>query len=141
MSGDKVFVDTNVLVYAYDADAGHKHKIAVDIMKDLWRSGHGVLSTQTLQEFFVTITGKIKKPLDAAIAADSMKRLSKWDVVINSTVTILEAIEIHERYKYSFWDSLIIASAVEGGAKVILSEDLSDRQVIKGVAIKNPFKE
>jgi predicted nucleic acid-binding protein len=56
MNGDKVFVDTNLLVYAYDVDAGHKHRIAVDIMKNMWQSGLGVLSTQTLQEFYVTVT-------------------------------------------------------------------------------------
>ena len=141
MSGDKVFVDTNVLVYAYDIDAGQKHQIALDIMKDLWRSGLGILSTQTLQEFFVTVTAKINTPLDSTVAVDIIKKLSKWDVVINTTSTIFEAIEVHERYNYSFWDSLIIASAVEGGAKTILSEDLSNRQVVKGVAIKNPFQD
>jgi len=139
MSVDKVFVDTNVLVYAYDIDAGHKRQIALNIMKDLWRVGLGILSTQTMQEFFVTVTGRINTPLDSSEAADIIKRLSKWDVVINTTETIFEAIMVHERYKYSFWDSLIIASAIEGGAKIILSEDLADKQTIKGVAIKNPF--
>lgn len=140
MSGDKVFVDTNVLVYAYDIDAGHKHQIALNVMKDLWRSGLGILSTQTLQEFFVTVTGKISVPLDIALAEDILRKLSKWDVVINTMATIFEAIELHERYKYSFWDSLIVASALAGGAKTILSEDLSDKHNIKGMVIKNPFR-
>ncbi|MBM4136850.1 MAG: PIN domain-containing protein [Nitrospira sp.] len=140
MSGDKVFVDTNVLVYAYDIDAGHKHQIALNVMKDLWRSGIGILSTQTLQEFFVTVTGKISMPLDIALAEDILRKLSKWDVVINTMATIFEAIELHERYKYSFWDSLIVASALAGGAKTILSEDLSDKHNIKGMVIKNPFR-
>ncbi len=59
MNGDKVFVDTNVLVYAYDIDAGSKHQIAVNIMKDFWRSGLEMLSIQNMQEFFVIVTGKI----------------------------------------------------------------------------------
>jgi predicted nucleic acid-binding protein len=140
MNGDKVFVDTNVIVYAYDLDAGRKHQIAIDIMKDLWRSGLGLLSTQTLQEFFVTVTKKISAPVDAPFARETIKRLSKWDTVIINVDTIIEATELHERYKYSFWDSLVVAAALAGGAKTIFSEDLSDKQTIKGVAIRNPFK-
>jgi predicted nucleic acid-binding protein len=51
MKGDKVFIDTNIIVYAYDIDAGRKHEIAKNIMKDLWYSGLGILSNQVLQEF------------------------------------------------------------------------------------------
>lgn len=140
MNGDKVFVDTNVLVYAYDLDAGHKHQLALEIMKDLWRSGCGLLSTQTIQEFFVTITKKISAPVDVSFARETIKRLSKWDTVIINVDTIIEATELQERYKYSFWDSLVVAAALAGGAKTILSEDLSDKQTINGVEIRNPFK-
>lgn len=139
MSEGRVFVDTNLLVYAYDIDAGRKHQIASNIMKELWLSGSGVLSTQVLQEFFVTVTGKISSPIDAAIAEDILKKLSKWDVVTNSMETVFLAIELHRRYKFSFWDSLILASAIEGGAGTLLTEDLSDKQKIKGIVIKNPF--
>jgi predicted nucleic acid-binding protein len=139
MSEDRVFVDTNVLVHAYDLDAGHKRQIALDIIKGLWLSGHGVLSTQTLQEFFVTVTGKISSPLGVGVAEDILKKLSKWEVVTNSMETVFAAIELHKRYRFSFWDSLIVASALEGGAGTILSEDLSDKQIIRGITIKNPF--
>ena len=140
MNGDKVFVDTNVLVYAYDLDAGRKHQLALEIMKDLWRSGCGLLSTQTIQEFFVTITKKISVPVDVSFARETIKRLSKWDTVIINVDTIIEATELQERYKYSFWDSLVVAAALAGGAKTILSEDLSDKQIIKEITIKNPFR-
>lgn len=140
MNGDKVFVDTNVLVYAYDKDAGEKHRIAVDIMKDLWRSGLGTISTQVLQEFFVTLTKKISAPLDISVVRETIRRLSKWDVLLIDVETIIRATELQERYKYSFWDSLIIASAIAGGAKTIISEDLADSQIIQGITIKNPFK-
>ncbi len=140
MSEDRVFVDTNVLVYAYDIDAGHKHQIAADIMKDTWLSGSGILSTQTLQEFFVTVTGKISSPLDVAVAEDILKKLSTWDVVTNNMKTIFAAIELHRQHKFSFWDSLIVASAIEGGAGMLFSEDFSDRHKIKGIVIKNPFR-
>lgn len=140
MNGDKVFVDTNVLVYAYDKDAGEKHRIAVNIMKELWHSGLGTISTQILQEFFVTLTKKISLPLDVSVVRETIRRLSKWDVLLIDVDTIIRATELQERYKYSFWDSLIIASAIAGGAKTILSEDLSEGQTIQGITIKNPFK-
>jgi predicted nucleic acid-binding protein len=132
MNGDKVFVDTNVIVYAYDKDAGEKHRVAADIMKDLWRSGLGTISTQILQEFFVTLTKKISKPMDISVVRESIRRLSKWDVLLIDVDIIIRATELQERYKYSFWDSLIIAAAIAGGARTILSEDLADGQTIQG---------
>ncbi len=139
MKGDKVFVDTNIIVYAYDASAGKKHKMAVEIMEGLWNSGHGVLSSQVLQEFFVNATRKIAKPLEVAVAREIVKDLLKWKVVTVDGEIILEAIDILSRYRYSFWDSIIIQSAIQGGANLLVSEDLHDGQVINGVTIKNPF--
>lgn len=140
MNGDKVFVDTNVIVYAYDKDAGDKHRVAVNIMTDLWQSGLGTISTQILQEFFVTLTKKIPAPLDISVVRETIRRLSRWDVVLIDVDTIISATELQERYKFSFWDSLIIASAIAGGARTILSEDLADGQIIQSVTIKNPFR-
>lgn len=139
MSGDNVFVDTNVIVYAYDKDAGEKHLIAANIMKELWHSGLGTISTQILQEFYVTLTKKISAPLDIPVVREMIRRLSKWDVLLIDMDTIIRATELQERYRYSFWDSLIIASAIASGARTILSEDLADGQTIQGVSIKNPF--
>ena len=140
MNGDKVFVDTNIIVYAYDRDAGKKYQIASKLVKDLWHSGLGVLSAQVLQEFFVTVTNKISSPLDIVKATGIVKNLSKWNVIVNDVNILLAAIEIHEEHKFSFWDSMIIAAAIKGGAKALLSEDLSDNQEIEGLIIKNPFK-
>lgn len=140
MSGDKVFVDTNVIVYAYDKDAGEKHRVAAEIMKELWRSGLGTISTQILQEFFATLTKKISKPMEISVVRETIRRLSRWDVLLIDVDIVLRATELQERYKYSFWDSLIIAAAIAGGARTILSEDLADGQTIQGLTIKNPFK-
>jgi predicted nucleic acid-binding protein len=139
MKESKVFIDTNVLVYAYDASAGEKHKMALEIMENLWDLGNGIISSQVLQEFFVSITKKISNPLNVITAKEIIKDLLKWKTVIIDGEIILEAIDIHSQHKYSFWDSVIIAAAIEGGAGTILSEDLSDKQVIKGIIIKNPF--
>ena len=139
MKDAKVFVDTNILVYGYDLSDGEKHDKAKEIIKDLWNTGDGFISTQVAQEFFVTVTKKIAKPLNAAKAKEVLKDLLKWKTVVVDGPLILDAIDIHEKHRYSFWDSLIVASAAEGGATSILSEDLSDKQKIKGVVIRNPF--
>jgi len=140
MRDGKVFIDTNVIVYAYDISAGEKHSKAVEIIKGLWDTGSGITSTQVLQEFFVNVTRKITKPLDAVTAKEIVKDFLKWKTVIVDGEIIMDAIDIHSAYKYSFWDSVIIASAIDGGAGTLFSEDLSDKQTIKGIVIRNPFK-
>jgi len=135
----RIFLDTNVLVYAHDRSAGPKHEIARDALLDLWESGRGILSTQVLQEFFTCVTRKIAKPVGSATARQIIEDLLKWTVIINDGDSILAAIDILNRYKLSFWDSMIVQAAVRGGANVLLSEDLSDGQTIHGVRISNPL--
>jgi len=113
--------------------------IAADILRELWHSGQGVLSTQVLQEFFVTVTKKIQKPLKVNYAREIINDLLKWEVVINNGESIISAIDIHIKYKYSFWDSMIIDAAIMGGATLIYSEDFQDGQTIGGLRIRNPF--
>lgn len=115
MPGDKIFLDTNIPVYGYDASAGSKHEIARKIIMDLWNSGLGLLSAQVLQEFFVSVTRKAPRPLEVKLAREVISDLLKWDVVVNDGESILEAMEIHSRYKYSFWDSMVIQAARRGG--------------------------
>ncbi len=139
MSGDKIFLDTNIIVYAFDTSAGKKREKAADIIASLWDSGLGLISTQVLQEFFVTITTKLPKPLEAGSAREIINDFLKWDVVINDGDIILEAIEIQTEYGYSFWDSMIITAAIKGGADLLYTEDLTDGQKIKGVSVINPL--
>jgi predicted nucleic acid-binding protein len=139
MTDGRVFVDTNIIVYAYDSSAGAKHSRAAEMLKDLWNTGRGIISTQVLQEFFVTTTRKIKKPMAVPIARDIVRDFLKWKTIVVDGEVILEAIDIHTDQKYSFWDSVIIASALQGGATTLLSEDLSSSHEIKGLVIHNPF--
>jgi predicted nucleic acid-binding protein len=139
MKGGKIFVDTNIVIYAYDISAGDKYKKAQEVMHDLWNSGRGIISTQVLQEFFVNATAKIKRPLDIATARAIVKDLLNWETVIVAGEVILEAVDIHREHKYSFWDSMILAAALEGGAGTLVSEDFSDELVIKGLTVHNPF--
>lgn len=139
MSENRAFLDTNILVYAFDSSADNKHKVAKQIMIDLWNSGRGMLSTQVLQEFYVTVTQKIPKPLDRNLAVQAIKDLLHWDVVVNDGNALIDAVDIQSRYKYSFWDAMIIQAAIRGGADLILSENLDSGSKIQGVILKNPF--
>lgn len=137
---DKVFVDTNVLIYAHDVDAGHKHAVAADLLTDLWRERQGVLSTQVLQEFYVNVTRKIPMPLPRSIARDLVSSYAVWQVERVDLDQVLRASELEERYQLSFWDALIVSSARKAGATKILSEDLSHGQRIDGILVENPFR-
>ena len=138
---DKVFLDTNILVYAHDRSSGDKHAVAREIMDYLWDSRSGLISVQVLQEFYVCVTQKILKPLLIKNAKVILEYLSTWDVVVNDKYITLKAVDIQERYRFSFWDSLIIQAAIQGQARLLFSEDLPDGQVVKDLKILNPFSE
>ena len=139
MKGDKIFVDTNILIYAYDISAGVKHVTAVRILSELWESGRGVLSTQVLQEFFVSVTRKIPNPINEQHAINIVRDFLRWEIVVNDGDSILEAASLVSCYRFSFWDCLIIQAALKSGCNILLSEDLSDSQVIESLQIRNPF--
>jgi len=136
---DRLFVDTNILIYAHDTEAGKKYVLASQIIEELWSNRLGILSTQVLQEFYVNVTAKILKPLPKTEAASYVKQYFVWPVVRVSTTTIGKAFEIEVRNKLSFWDALIVSAAFQAGAKTILSEDLNPGQKIAGISILNPF--
>ncbi len=139
MSDVKVFVDTNVLVYGHNSDDSVKHEIAKRRLAELWEAETGACSTQVLQEFYVTITRKIPKPLAKPMARELVRTYGVWLGDPSSLDQIVRATEIEELHRLSFWDSLILASASHAGAEVLLSEDLNHGQVIEGVRIENPF--
>lgn len=140
MSEARVFLDSNVLVYAHDVSAGAKNETAREIIGDLWKRKNGALSTQVVQEFFVTVTRKLPQSMDTVIAQRVVSDLLKWHMVVNDGQTILDAIELMKRYKFSFWDCLIVQAALHSGAELLLSEDLSSGQKIGGMTIENPFE-
>ncbi len=135
----KTFVDTNILLYAHDSEAGRKGEIATEWIKPLWESGNGVLSIQVLQEFYVNVTRKIARPLSIPQAREILRIYRAWIKHDTTIDTVLRATEISELVQISFWDSLIIASAEQAGCGELLSEDLNAGQVIAGVKVINPF--
>jgi predicted nucleic acid-binding protein len=140
MTVDKTFVDTNVLVYAHNADASSKHERAKLRIADLWSAGAGVVSLQVLQELYVNLTRKVSAPLDKATARELVRTYASWLGDPPDAALVIRASEIEELHRLSFWDALIVASAHKAGAQVLLSEDLNDGQVIEGVRVENPFR-
>jgi len=134
------FVDTNILIYAYDVDAGAKHQVAKDVLRELWSQRSGVLSMQVLQEFYVNVTRKIASPLSKDVARLVVNSYAVW-CVETTPAEIIVAFRIEDEARIGFWDALIVAAAVKCGAIGILSEDLNAKQVVGGVRIENPFAE
>ena len=139
MTGNRTFVDTNVLVYAHDVSAGDKHDRARALLGDLWDSREGCLSVQVLQEFFVTTTRKIPKPLGASAAGQIINDLALWHVHAPTARDVLAAIDIHQQTGASFWDSMILRSAQDLNCQTLYSEDLNFGQIYAGVRVSNPF--
>ena len=137
---DRIFVDTNVLIYAHDVDATSKHKAAKSVLQELWSERNGVLSVQVLQEFYVNVTRKITRPISRASARLIVGSYSIW-CVESGPADISNAFRIEDEAQIGFWDALILASAFRSGATKILSEDLNAGQVIAGIRIVNPFEE
>ena len=135
----RYFVDTNILMYAHDTAAGAKHERARELVEDLWQSRKGVVSTQVLQELAVNLRRKARRPLDAKATRQVIVDYLAWHVVQNGGESILEALEVEDRYKISFWDALIVQAAESAGAEILYSEDLSDGQRYGSVRVINPL--
>ena len=88
---DKVFLDANILVYAHDKDAGEKHSIAVEIVRDLWEKRTGVLSNQVLQEFYLSVTKKILKPIAKSEAREIIRTYICWSISELTPMSIIRA--------------------------------------------------
>jgi len=140
MTVDLTFVDTNVLVYAYDADAGEKHEVARSQLQALWQNESGLISTQVLQEFYVTVSRKLSRPLPGRTAREVITTYGAWPIYRPDVDDLIAATELEERHQLSFWDSLIIVSALRSGAAMLLTEDLQDGQRFDGLEIISPFR-
>ncbi|HWE71467.1 MAG TPA: PIN domain-containing protein [Acidimicrobiales bacterium] len=139
MDDDRIFIDTNVLVYSYDTDAGQKHQIARTLLVDLWGTRLGAVSTQVLQEFYVTVTRKLPKPLARRSAREVVDTYQAWPVHRPGVADVIAASELEERHRLSFWDALVIVSAQRSAARTLLSEDLQHGQRFGDLVISNPF--
>lgn len=131
------FFDTNILVYADDKAFPAKQRQAIELVAEHRIAGTGVLSLQVLQEYFVTVTRKLR--LDTRIARRKVELLAQFDVAAPEVGDVLAAIDLHRLHGFSFWDALIIRAAKRSGCSVLLTEDLHAHE-IDGLKIVNPFR-
>lgn len=134
------FLDTNILVYAVDEDAGTKRETAQRLIEAETREGRALLSTQVLAEFYVAATRKLARPLDPGRAEDSVRALSTLPVVQIDPRTLLTAIARARRLTLSFWDALVLEAALVGGASILYSEDFQDGLEVENLTVRNPFR-
>lgn len=137
----RTFFDTNVLVYLFDADSPDKQARAREALRERPERGVVVVSTQVLQEFFVTVTRKLARPLPAAEAEAALHRLMELLVVQVDPDQILAAAVSSRRDRISFWDALILTAAAVAGCEEVLSEDLQHGRSFGRVRIVNPFRD
>ena len=133
------FFDTNVLLYMYDDDAPEKKATALEVFEREVEAGRAALSTQVLQEFYVNATRKLERPLSPERAEARVRDLSSLTLVQVDARSILAAIRRSRGLMLSFWDALIVESALSIGAERLLSEDLQHGQQIEDLRVENPF--
>lgn len=131
------FIDTNILIYAEDGGMGAKHQIAVDLVARLASGDIGALSTQVLAEYYNAATKKLH--MTSEEAEETIRDLSCWKIHRPSHSDIVNAIGLQRRYRLSWWDAMIVNSAVESGAGILWSEDLSNGQEFGTLVVRNPF--
>lgn len=131
------FIDTNILIYAEDSGLGVKHQLAVELLAKLATQDNGALSTQVLAEYYVAATKKLR--MTSEDAGETIRDLAFWRIHRPSHTDIVNSIGLQRRYRLSWWDAMIVNSAIESGAGILWSEDLNDGQRFGALTIRNPF--
>ena len=134
-----VFVDTNVLVYARDLSEGSKHEQALAWLEHLWETRSGRLSYQVLQEYYVTVTRKLRPGLPPVDARADVRDLLTWRPVMVQADLLETAWRVEARGDVSFWDALVVAAARSAGCTHLLTEDLGEGRRLGGVTVASPF--
>lgn len=133
----KLFLDTNILVYANDSRDAQKQSRAIQVVSDCMRQGTGVVSTQVLQEYAAVAVGKLDQKLDVVLR--QLLLLESLEVVQITPELVRRALEIQARYRINYWDAAIIASAEHANCSVVLSENFAPGQLYATVRVENPF--
>jgi len=134
------FVDTNVLVYAFDKGEPPKKRVAERLLTDLMEEDRLRVSTQVLQELFVTLTRKVSQPCSSEEALAALEDLTAWPLMVVDYAAIRASVSLADQAKLSFWDALVVVAAARTGSAVLYTEDLNHGQEILGVRIINPFR-
>lgn len=140
MSG-KVFVDTNILLYARDSGERKKQSIAQAWLSALWQQRRGRLSFQVLQEYYINVTQKLVPGLSVVRARQDVRNLALWNP-IKADLTLIEAAwTLVDRYRFAWWDAQIVAAARRADCVLLLSEDMQHGLDVDGTRVVNPFAE
>ena len=139
--GGRDFLDTSVVVYAYDEGEPAKRAVAQGLLKGCILEDTGMLSAQVLGEFYVAVTRRIATPMSPAEAQRVVEQLQHLPVLLIDSALARRAMETSDRYQIASWDGLIVAAAERGKCSRILSEDLSEGQIYHGVTVMKPFSE
>lgn len=131
------FVDTNVLVYADDLDAGPKCEAARVLLRRLVPTGEAVFSLQVLQEYFAVATRRLGLPAETARAR--VEALGRLEVVAPRVEDLLAAIDLHRLHTLSIWDALVVRAALISGCRTLYSEDLQHGRRFDALEVVNPF--
>jgi len=135
---EKVFIDSNIFIYAYTGDDEQKHSIARDLLRKHVSDSEIILSVQILNEFYAVME-RYKYP-HGGIISFLNEIIEQVQVVPLELETVRRCIIIREKYGYSWWDSLVLASALEHDCTILFSEDMQSGQMIEGrPVIMNPF--
>ncbi|MDQ6996255.1 MAG: PIN domain-containing protein [Mariprofundus sp.] len=137
--GANCFVDTNILVYSRDSSESEKQSKARQWLTRLWQQESGRISAQVMNEYYVTVTQKLKPGLSKEQARSDLRALAVWQPLDISTQLIESAWDVQDQYAYSWWDTLVIASALFLDCQFLLSEDMQHKQCIGNLKIINPF--
>ena len=133
------FLDTNVLLYAYDPGAEDRHLAASELVLRLARSRQAAISVQVMQEFYVNAVSKIARPLGIEQAIQRLQAFSRWSVHSPLAGDVIQASKLADRHQLSFWDAMIVRSALYLDCEILWTEDLNHGQVIESLQIRNPF--
>jgi predicted nucleic acid-binding protein len=136
---DRVFVDTNIWIYARDPQQAVKQRIARGWLDSLWEHGNGRTTTQVLSEYYVNATRRLSQPLSPAEAWNDVVDMFTWRPAAVSEELLRQARAIVERFRLSWWDSMIVAGAQLQQCSLLLSEDLQHGAVFGNVRVQNPF--
>ena|ERR1700739_2318170 len=139
MSG-KFFLDANIFVYSFDAGAPKKAQRAAQLIRQAIHTRNGMVSYQVVQEFFNVALRRFAQPMTVADAEQYLTTTFRPLLAVHSSHTLYgEALRIGARFKLSWYDCLIVASAIEGECEVLYSEDLQHGQRLGNLQISNPF--
>jgi len=135
----RVFVDTNILLYARDSNQPAKQPLALAWLTRCWRERCGRLSFQVLQEYYVNATRKLHPGLPKELARQDVRNLLAWQPVQTDALLLESAWSLSDRYGFSWWDAQIVAAARRADCEILLSEDMQHGLKIEGLRIVNPF--